>query len=455
MNNQKLDSANASPTKEFFVNMITKDISLEDSILDLIDNSIDAAKHSSGSQPMTLGSQIDLSQYTISIKLSSNSFIIVDNCGGMTLDNAIKHAFSFGRKPGIEPEQYGIGVYGIGMKRAAFKLGRDITVRSTYVEGNRIRQSFKVPIDVEEWLKSKIQSWDFDIVEAEDMEENGVEIQVRNLTSAAKNALANPAFVQNLRRMLARDYSLYLNKGLNLIVNGERISGLHLEFAGSEEFVPMRISYNGLQNGDEIFVEMIGGMAAPPPDSTEPDEKQNSDKRFGWYIACNGRIVLAADKTEVSGWGTTNWPQWHRQYAGFMGIVLFSAYNTAALPLTTTKRSVDLTSDVYKTAQVKMRDLTKEWINYTNERKQALDAAKEKEARAKAIPIQQVENRESIALPKLPAVKPVERPANVQYSVPVKRMKRLAGELGNINLPYREVGLRSFEYTYEDLVGEE
>lgn len=41
MNNLLVDS---SPSKEFFLNMIIKDVTVESSILDLIDNSIDAYK---------------------------------------------------------------------------------------------------------------------------------------------------------------------------------------------------------------------------------------------------------------------------------------------------------------------------------------------------------------------------------------------------------------------------
>ena len=46
--------AHASPTKAFFVNMITRDITLADSILDLIDNSVDGAWRQAGSQPIGL-----------------------------------------------------------------------------------------------------------------------------------------------------------------------------------------------------------------------------------------------------------------------------------------------------------------------------------------------------------------------------------------------------------------
>ena len=58
------NKADASPTKAFFVNMITRDISLEDCILDLIDNSVDSAWRSEGNPPMSLGDDTNLSAYS-------------------------------------------------------------------------------------------------------------------------------------------------------------------------------------------------------------------------------------------------------------------------------------------------------------------------------------------------------------------------------------------------------
>ena len=137
--------AGANPTKAFFVTMITRDITLEDCILDLIDNSVDGAWRCEGSRPMGLADDADLSKYSIFIDASSERFRIGDNCGGMTLDDAINHAFSFGRRAMDTYADYSIGVYGIGMKRAVFKLGKDIRIRSTYQEDGK-RESFAVPI---------------------------------------------------------------------------------------------------------------------------------------------------------------------------------------------------------------------------------------------------------------------------------------------------------------------
>ena len=41
------------------------------------------------------------------------------------------------------------------------------------------------------------------------------------------------------------------------------------------------------------------------------------------------------------------------------------------------------------------------------------------------------------------------------YTVPRPRLRNLASAFGNINMAYKDVGLRSFEYAFKDLVGDE
>jgi hypothetical protein len=443
----------ANPTKTFFVRMITRDITLEDCILDLIDNSVDGAWRSEGSRPMGLAQEVDLSRYIIKITANPDSFCIEDNCGGMTLDDAVDHAFSFGRKATDDTDDYSIGVYGIGMKRAVFKLGSEIRVRSTFPDGDGGQFAFAVPIVVSDWLRDDTPPWDFDIVDDESLAENGVQIVVNDLTVGAATSFGSPAFMQNLRRTIGRDYSIHLHRGLHIHLNGVPIVGWQIEMLEGSDFSPMRIEYKD-EVSEGVTVEIIGGMAAPPPDSSDPDVEDEGEKRFGWYIVCNGRIVLAADKTAVSGWGTEEWPQWHRQYSGFIGIILFTAANAADLPLTTTKRSVDTSSEVYRRARPKMREVTRSWIDYTNSRKQSLDEAKRIEAAAAPVPIYAVVKRTTAVLPRL-VPKPAEPVANVNYSVPLVRLKKLAKAMGRSNLAYRDVGLKSFDYAYDDMVGED
>ena len=447
--------AGANPTKEFFVRMITRDISLEDCIMDLIDNSVDGAWRCEGGMPMGLSQGADLSAYRIIITIVADRFAILDNCGGMSVDDARDHAFSFGRRTDDRHDDYSIGVYGIGMKRAVFKLGTRIRIRSTHADAAGGQEAFVVPIDVPTWMGDDEPPWDFDIEPDEPLTEHGVAVEVEALTQGASQAFGSQVFIQNLRRMIGRDYSMHLDRGLEIVLNDEPIVGWMIALRSGEAIAPMRSTYADEVEGNEVMVEIIGGMAAPPPDDVAPDDDDEGDKRFGWYVACNGRIVLAADKTGLSGWGSDLWPQWHSQYSGFMGLILFTAAQAVALPLTTTKRSVDTTSEIYRRARPRMREVTRAWIDYTNARKQAMEEARRFEAAALPVAIRSVALRPGPALPTFTARPPTERSASVNYSVPLTRLRKLARQLGDPTMTQRDVGLRSFDYTYDELVEED
>jgi len=449
----EIKKVDASPTKSFFVRMVTRDISLEDCIFDLIDNSIDGAWKLSGGRPMALSDGVDLSQYEIDIRISDAEFIISDNCGGITFDDAVNYAFTFGRKEQEHDNPYSIGVYGIGMKRAVFKIGASINIHSTYAEAGKM-MSFVVPINVPEWLANEGEHWDFNIDAADNRDDCGVEIKITDLTESVVASFGNPAFIQNLKRMISRDYSIHLHRGLVIKLNGDTVEGWPINLLDGGEFSPMSVEYREEIDGAIVNVEVFAGMAAPPPDDVAPSESDQGDKRYGWYVVCNGRVVLAADKTAQSGWGTDDWPQWHRQYAGFIGIIMFSSAKTALLPLTTTKRNVDVSSEVFRRAQPRMRKASRKWIDYTNHRKQAIEEARIIEARSKPLPIFNIKRNLEVKVPQFEP-KPKVRTTTISYSMPIDNVKRLAQALGDINMTNKDVGIRSFEYTYDDHVEDE
>jgi hypothetical protein len=432
--------------------MITRDISLEDCILDLIDNSVDNAWRLEGGHPTDLDQHVDLTKYTVEISATESGFSIVDNCGGMSLKIAEEYAFTFGRKITENFENFSIGVYGIGMKRAVFKIGEKIEVHSTYVDQGKSK-SFRVPIDVPAWLAVENEKqWDFPIFDAKPLTRPGVEIVVSTLTSDTSTSFGSPQFQNDLRRIIARDYMLHLHYGLNINLNGKPVKGWNIELRESEAFQSARESYEDkTDKRGSVRVEIIAGMASAPPDTNDADDAE-SDDRFGWYVVCNGRVVLAGDKTVASGWGTDGWPQWHGQYNGFVGIIMFSSANAALLPLTTTKRSVDTSSGVYRRSLPKMREVSKTWTSYTNFRKQSLDEAKVAEAATRPMTIFSIPRREAVSLPRL-TPKPKERVANINYSMPLARVRKLAAAFGNINMQYREIGIRTFDYAYDENVG--
>lgn len=89
----------ASPTKRFFVSMLTRDIELHDSVLDLLDNCIDGILRSKGYNSKA---NKPYANFWAKIDFSDNEFSVSDNCGGISQELAEKRAFMMG-KPTLKP----------------------------------------------------------------------------------------------------------------------------------------------------------------------------------------------------------------------------------------------------------------------------------------------------------------------------------------------------------------
>ena len=72
----------ASPSKAFFVRMLTRDISLEDAILDLLDNCVDGILRqlSTEANDGTLKSEKPYQGFWAKITATPEKFSIEDNC---------------------------------------------------------------------------------------------------------------------------------------------------------------------------------------------------------------------------------------------------------------------------------------------------------------------------------------------------------------------------------------
>src|SRR5215216_906231 len=138
MANEK--TVNASPTKEFFIFMLTRDIELSRAILDLVDNCVDGAIRERGDNG-------DFNGLYVRIEATKERFHIADNCGGMSAQVARDYAFRFGRPKEVVSMKHSIGQFGVGMKRALFKLGTHFRVDSTTADSK-----FLLEVPVEDWV---------------------------------------------------------------------------------------------------------------------------------------------------------------------------------------------------------------------------------------------------------------------------------------------------------------
>jgi hypothetical protein len=349
----------AYPRKQFFIDMFTRDITLEDCILDLIDNSMDSYLRT---RKIDVGAEVfgesdgvaPPHPGLIQIDFSPDQFTIRDDCGGIDRKAAEDEVFCFGHGKATKPSG-GLGVYGIGLKRAIFKLGNLTVIESSTPEGG-----FTVRIDVATWSKDEddlAADWTFPI---EDRPERvtqwgaGTRITITGLHDEVKVRMSDGALEGTLRRIVAQTYGVFLGDHVSVRLNGVPIERTSLPLGGSAEIEP----------GFETFAE--GGVTCTLLATLAPRAVRRLESA-GWYVICNGRIVLAADKSEVTGWGAAVLPTFQPKFRPFVGVALFMAEDPSLLPWTTSKRGLNRESILFQKVRGRMAGIAKPVLTFLNE----------------------------------------------------------------------------------------
>ncbi|WGV60091.1 ATP-binding protein [Brevibacillus brevis] len=364
--------ANAFPAKKFFVNMLTRDINLSDAILDLLDNCVDGIIRSKKVTKTSIDSGSPYLGYYAKIEMNDKFFKITDNCGGIPLKVAIEYAFMMGRDKSYDENLPTVGMYGIGMKRALFKMGMHSSVLSKTIDG-----CFEVEID-RNWLESETD-WHIPIKLLENDTKGvlGTEILITDLYPSISSWFSNANFINNFREIISHNFSYIIKKGFKIFVNEiEVISApLNLLFDKSKGIAPYL--YSAKIGNVEVLLEV--GLSGGIPSEDEIEQElisRHSKEESGWTIVCNDRVVVYKDKTIETGWGEAGVPTYHSQFNGINGVVFFNSNNPEELPLNTTKRGLDHSSKLYLEIKNHMRTGTKLFTDYTNHWKKFRDEEK-------------------------------------------------------------------------------
>lgn len=348
------DRAEAPVNKRFFIALITRDITLEDAILDLVDNSVNSALRNIGFNSSRIAALIAGTADNpdkvreIDIHVNEKRFEIVDKCGGVPVEIARRgDMFQFGRDDEEELSGDLLSVYGIGLKRAMFKLGKHILVKSHHKD-----KAFEVEIPVEDWAKRKTD-WFFDLREIDPDTagiKNGTSIVVTDLypqiSEKIKFTLAN----DNLKDKIAETYSLFADKVVKLSLNKVPIPGIPVAVTETAEIDDFKV--------DGCDVKIIATLMP-----ADPDGKSWHTEDAGWFLLCNGRTVVSADKTLRTGWGG-RMPIFVSKFRAFRGIVNFLAENPEVLPWTTTKTDINQESPIYQAALPRMASTARPVLRY-------------------------------------------------------------------------------------------
>jgi hypothetical protein len=425
--------ANATPTKSFFIALIVRDVNIMDCIKDLIDNSIDGILRHSG--------RSSLKRFEIRLTVNGDQFEIRDNCGGIELDIAQRYAFRFGKPDeDVERDKPIAGRYGIGMKRAIFKLGNKIEI-----ETRALKSRFSMEIPVPKWREDEKMPWHFDIQDSDanaksPLEKTFTRILVTDLHKEVAEELGDSLFQTRLRRDLEFAYADRIRHGLNLVLNDVPAQAQRMELLFSSRVKPL-VRTEPL---DGVLTRYFVGLG--PQDE---DEMKAIDFA-GWYIFCNNRLLVAADKSSETGWGKENKnPSFHPQFNQFRGYAFFESTDVDSLPWNTAKNQLNTESPVYRAAKPRLSAALREVVDFLNKRKDARAADDPRYdkplERAKLVPIWRLKPSPHFRVAVRKSA-PREIIKRIAYERPTWMVERAMESLGVETT--RQVGEETFDYYF-------
>ncbi len=428
------ETIRGNPSKAFFVDMLTRDITVSDSILDLMDNSIDSAVAQSGTDVMTLlrGEPVGkpLIDFKMMLGFSKDEFRLEDTCGGIPIDDARERVFLMGSSKG-NVARPGLSVYGIGMKRAFFKLGNKINF------GTQTDDSFfEADINVQEWRDKGDSDWSFGTPRTGPARPNrpsGTTILIRELDEDVALHFSLNSFREEIRRRIAATYALFLEAGLQIEVNGATIESA-LPDIGGENVTPARFQFTA--NGVTVLV--VAGV------TPKADRVQR-----GTYVFCNGRMILDTDRSQLTGWGNML-PQWHTKFGHFVGYMYFESDNVTLLPWMTTKQGVVYESAVYQKALREMERQAKPVLNFLTKvypGEVEAEGIPEREALANvgSVKITELDQSNSAFRVELPKMNAEDQEVSIQFKKKAKDVSRIKQCLPHLKSA-KAIGEYAFDY---------
>ena len=199
-----------------------------------------------------------------------------------------------------------------------------------------------------------------------------------------------------------------------------------------------------LQRGDKFSYKGVDILIIA---TLSPKDDHNA---HGWYVFCNGRLVLNAHKTAKTGWGNLL-PQFHSKYNHFVGYVYFRSDDVRLLPWTTTKQDILQESETYQKALVEMQIQARPVLNFLNRLypgEQEPEGLVERDIleEAEEISIDKIEKEQAAFLYKAESTKKGDKGVNIKYKKPFEEVEKIRKHLGKSRMSSSRVGAYTFEY---------
>ncbi|HVB88344.1 MAG TPA: ATP-binding protein [Candidatus Dormibacteraeota bacterium] len=343
--------AAADVRKQFFIDMFTRDISLEECVLDLIDNSIDSylQKHSVSVSKLVFEPEtanVGKGVGTVEVTCNEHQIKVVDTCGGISRHRAQDEVFCFGHSAGEELGK--LGAYGVGMKRALFKIGNNFRIVSRTAE-----EGFEVSFKLDEWAEKSEWKVPITFIEGTGSERRaGTAITITELRPEVELRIKEGDVPKNIFEDASNTYPYFLGNCVRLRINDDDVDPKPINLG---ELNGVLRAANEKFEHDGVKVKLAATVA--------PGQRTSEDA--GWYVLCNGRVVVRADKTNLTGW-SRDFASFQPKYRSFIGVASFESDNPLNLPWTTTKRDLNRESTSFIKARALMATMTRPILTFLN-----------------------------------------------------------------------------------------
>jgi hypothetical protein len=316
-----------------------------------------------------------------------------------------------------------------------FKCGNKINIVSDHREGG-----FELKLNVKEWAKLKEEPWQFEITPRNATKTNlGTRISIAELSEEVTRRMDDGLFQAQLRDRIARTYSFFIGRVVEITLNNTNIPAEIFEIGGnyaSEKFKSGKVSCN-----------ITAGIAVTKGDTFR-------DRNAGWFVFCNGRAVLFADKSSLTGWSATL-PIFQPKHRPFLGTVFFVSSDPEALPWTTTKGSVNEDSAVWQEAKRHMTTVGRVVIGFLDRRYTddgtEVASADLQDASGASVSVLKAAVAQTRSFK--PPTKPAPKEKKIQYMAKLVDIKKIAAHLRKPNIGGSEVGRFTFNYFLKNEVG--
>lgn len=326
----------------FLEEALTKDVTTLEAIFDLVDNSIDAArdwliehkcKRGKDNLPLTY------SEFYVCIRIDEDSIRVLDNCAGIDRDTLTKRAL-YTNKP--SQHEYGIGLYGIGLKRSMLKMGTDF---SFYVDDGV--EGFKSRFNNRGIGGGKEDPVYADVVKTKGRKKSL--FNVSNIKNEIKNDFHNPRWFENAVSEFSLRYAIYIRKGFKIVLHHvknnirKKIDGVAPSLRTKCEFPPTQeiMKFDGV----DVIIEtgIHNDYIFPGEKNYSLSNNRKLTDYFGIYFSCNDRVIVSASTEKSHGWKT----KWHSEYNGYVCWVKFVSKDAALLPWNTAKTGLRTDSSLF------------------------------------------------------------------------------------------------------------